>query len=332
MAHLIDMSNDRANMAYVGETPWHRLGTQLDPDSTIDEWKIAAGLDWTIEKRPIAYGITNDAGEITPQLIDGRFAHVRSDTQACIGMGSDRFNLIQPGDVLEFYRDLVEGSRFRIETAGSLKGGAKIWALARYDQDLIIGDSASRDRLQMYILLATANDGTMSTIAKETSTRVVCNNTLSIAVGNNEGRKTITVPHSRQFDADAVKAELGLYGDHLATFARDADQLAETRISDEQAIEFFVNLIAKTNDKGEVTNNRNVDSTVKKLIRLYRRGPGADMPTADGTAWGAVNAVTRHVDFETKARNQENRFNAGQFGIGAQLKQRAFADALKIAA
>lgn len=329
MAHLIDMSNDRANMAYVGKTPWHGLGEKLDDDATIEQWKIAAGLNWSIEKRPIAYGVTNDTGVIVPRTIDDRFAHVRSDTQECIGMGSDRFNLIQPGDVLEFYRDLVADTSLKIETAGSLKNGAKIWALARYNRDLVLGD---RDRLQLYLLLATANDGSMATIAKETTIRVVCNNTLSMSVGSNEGKQAIKVPHSRAFDADSVKAELGIFDSHVETFADDAERLTQSHIDDETAIQYFVNLIAKTDSDGKLENQRTVDSTVKKLLKLYRSGPGAELETARSTPWGLVNAVTRHVDFETRARNQENRFNAAQFGIGAQLKAQAFREAVKIAA
>ena len=135
MAHQIDESNNRANMAYVGKVPWHGLGQQIDANSTIEEWKIAAGLDWHIQKRPIFYGVENADGSREPHVIPDRFAHVRSDTQAHLGIGSSRFQLMQPGDTLEFYRDLVDGSRFTIETAGALNGGAKLWALARCNLD-----------------------------------------------------------------------------------------------------------------------------------------------------------------------------------------------------
>ncbi len=120
MSHQIDQTNGRDNMAYVGKTPWHGLGQQLDADATIDDWKIAAGLNWHIQKRPIFFGTKNEAGEKVPQVIPDRFAHVRSDTQQSLGIGSTRFNLVQPGDTLEFYRDLVDGSRFTIENSPGL--------------------------------------------------------------------------------------------------------------------------------------------------------------------------------------------------------------------
>lgn len=329
MAHMIDESNDRANMAYTGEVPWHGLGQALQPGATIEEWKRAAGLTWHIQKRPIFYGVVNEKGEKLPRVIANRFAHVRSDTQAEIGIGSDRFQLLQPGDVLEFYRDLVSGSRFSIETAGALSGGARIWALARSNLDLRINGT---DVLKPYLLLATSNDGKMSTVADFTTVRVVCNNTLTLAVGANGSKASIKVPHSRKFDADEVKGELGLIDDRLESFASDVDVLAGRRVSDDEAVKFFIDLYVKTNEKGAVTNEKHLERITNKLMAVYRRGPGANLPSARGTAWGLVNAVTRFTDFDARARSDENRFASGQFGNGSALKIAAFDRALAMAA
>jgi len=330
MSHLIDSSNNRDNMAYAGKVPWHGLGQQIDANSTIEEWKTAAGLDWHIQKRPIFYGIENADGSREPHVIPDRFAHVRSDTQAHLGIGSNRFQLMQPGDTLEFYRDLVAGSRFSIETAGALNGGAKVWALARCNLDLKLGNG--RDILKPYLLLATANDGTMATVADFTTVRVVCNNTLSMAVGHNGGRAAIKVPHSRQFDADQVKTELGLIDERLETFAADADALAAQRVTDEQAINYFVGLYAKTDEQNNVTNERNLKAVTGKLMEAYRHGPGSDLDSANGTAWGLMNSITNFIDFSTVSRSEENRFSSGQFGHGAALKARAFDSALELVA
>lgn len=330
MAHQIDASNNRNNMAYTGKVPWHGLGQQIDAASTIEEWKVAAGLDWHIQKRPIFYGVENADGEREPMVIPDRFAHVRSDTQAHLGIGSNRFNLMQPGDTLEFYRDLVAGSRFTIETAGALNGGAKLWALARCNLDLKIGNG--RDILKPYLLLATANDGTMATVADFTTVRVVCNNTLSLAVGHNGGKAAIKVPHSRQFDADTVKSELGLIDNQLEVFAADADALSAQRVTDEQAINYFIGLYAKTDEQNNVTNERTLKAVTAKLMHTYRNGPGAELETASGTAWGLMNSVTNFIDFSTVSRSEENRFSSSQFGNGAALKARAFDSALELVA
>ena len=329
MAHMIDQSNNRDNMAYVGKVPWHGLGQKLDPDQDIEQWKIAAGMAWHIQKRPIMYGVKDAAGVIQPKPIEGQFAHVRSDNDAYLGQGSKQFELLQPGDALEFFRDLVDDSDFSLETAGCLRGGQQFWALARCNKSIVIDDT---DRLNAYLLLATANDGSMSTVADFTTVRVVCNNTLTMAVGGNGQRAKIKVPHSRKFDHNAVKSELGLIDDRMATFALEADQLAKRPLTRDEAVDFFLGLYATYNDEGEITNERTVNSVMPKLLNAYNRGPGSNLETARGTAWGAVNAVTNYVDFDTRAHSDDNRFKSGQLGAGMQLKQKAFAEALALVA
>jgi phage/plasmid-like protein (TIGR03299 family) len=332
MSHEIDFSNNRPAIAYAGRVPWHGLGAKIDSDASIEDWREAAGLNWHIEKRPLAFGIKTPAGEIVPRQYPKLYAHVRSDTQEPIGTGSDRFNLLQPGDVLEFYRDIVNATDFKIHTAGALKGGSRIWALAKWHGNINLGDSG-RDRIEPYLLLATANDGTMSTVADLTTVCVVCQNTLSAAVGSNGNKAAIRVPHSRQFNADDVRAQLGVADDRFETFARDADILANEKISDDAAIEFFVDLIAKKNDAGEIQNERTVKNVTRELIQLYRRGPGADIETRRGTMWGAVNAVTHYADHKSRAHSAENRFDSASFGAQLLTKQLAFNRALeKVAA
>ena len=240
MAHLIDESNNRANMAYVGKVPWHGLGQSLDAGADIETWKIQAGMNWHIQKRPVMFGVKNDAGEIVPQPIPDQFAHVRSDNQEFLGQGSKRFQLLQPGDALEFFRDIVDGSDFALETAGCLRGGAQFWALARCNKSLVIDGV---DRLNAYLLLATANDGTMSTVADFTSVRVVCNNTLTFAVGSNGQNAKIKVPHSRKFDHVEVKSQLGLIDNTIEQFALDTDMLAKRKLSQKEAIDFYAYLL-----------------------------------------------------------------------------------------
>lgn len=328
MAHLIDMSNDRANMAYAGRVPWHGLGNQINPDDPIEKWQQESGLSFTIEKRPLVFGV-NVNGRIEPRTVKNRFAHVRSDTQEDIGIGSDKFNLVQPSEIVEFYRDLLDGSGFQMETLGALNGGARLWGLAKYRDGLRFGDN---DILKPYLLLATANDGSMSTVADFTSVRVVCNNTLTFAVGSNGGKASIRIPHSRKFNAEEVKSELGLINDRMSTFALDVDQLTQRKITRDDAIQYFVDLYAKKDEDGNITNMRTVKPTVEKLVNTYRNGPGAELDTSRDTLWGALNAVTNFIDFEMRAQSIDNRFASAQLGHGRDIKKKAFDNALALAA
>ena len=113
------------------------------------------------------------------QSFDEKSVLYRSDTGTALSVVGQRYNVVQPREILEFYRDLTEISGFELETAGVLKGGKKIWALARTGQSTSL---KGNDVTNGYVLLATACDGSMATTAQFTSVRVVCNNTLAISL------------------------------------------------------------------------------------------------------------------------------------------------------
>ncbi len=130
----------------------------------------------------------------------------RSDTRATLSVVGNRFKVVQPEEILEFYRDLTEVSGFELETAGVLKGGRKMWALARTGQSGVL---KGNDQTNAYLLLATSCDGTMATTAQFTSIRVVCNNTPAVALKGSTAN-AVKVKHNTAFDANLVKKQLGI--------------------------------------------------------------------------------------------------------------------------
>ena len=197
MSHLID------TMAYTGQTPWHQLGHALPKKQSIDVWSQAAGMQWKIQETPVRYMATGDADALYGEALEFPEQKVlyRSDTHAALSVVSQRYKVVQPQEVLEFYRDLSEVAGFELETAGVLKAGRRFWALARTGKSACL---KGNDVVHSYLLLATSCDGTLATMAIPTSVRVVCNNTLAIALqGASAG--AIKVPHSTHFDAQAVK-------------------------------------------------------------------------------------------------------------------------------
>jgi phage/plasmid-like protein (TIGR03299 family) len=173
MAHFID------SMAYVGQTPWHGLGNQLTEKQPIEVWAHEAGMDWQIKESPVRYSADHWSGSEMLGTFSDQKVLYRSDTLEAMSVVSQRYKVVQPHDILEFYRDLTEQCGYELETAGVLKGGRKLWALARTGQSL----SIKGDITNGYVLLATACDGTLATTAQLTSVRVVCNNTLAVALG-----------------------------------------------------------------------------------------------------------------------------------------------------
>ena len=326
MAHELDMSNDRANMAYVGEVPWHGLGQQLPADASIEEWRKAAGMDWEILNSPLAWYDPEDGGIMRP--VPDRLALFRSDTKSHLSIVSDSYKVVQPGEVLEFYRDIVGAAGLSLETAGVLFGGRKFWALAKINQsERIMG----QDEIDGYLLLATSCDGSLATTAQFTSIRVVCNNTLSYSVAAGEAghsKKYLKVPHNRAFDPDEIKAELGLAADSWEQFIARANALAGKKLERAQAIQVLADALKVETQDEETGEPLDVEKTNKKLreiIRLYEGdGLGSSYRSADGTAWGLLNAVTEYEDHRRNTKTTDNRLNSAWFGEGAALKDRVF--------
>ena len=333
MSHLVE------TMAYVGQTPWHLLGNVLPKKQPIDVWAQAAGMQWHIRETPVRYMATDDNSALYGEAMEFPDQKVlyRSDTKAPLSVVSGRYQVVQPQEVLEFYRDLSEVAGFELETAGVLKAGRRFWALARTGKSACL---KGNDVVHSYLLLATSCDGTLATMAIPTSVRVVCNNTLAIALqGANAGTGagSIKVPHSTSFDAQAVKRQLGIAVGQWDSFMYRMKTLAERKVKTHEAMNYVLKVICQTDQQGEgggsgvpgLANER----ALKKVQTLFEgHGRGAELQAAKDTAWGLLSAVTEFVDHEKQARSQDNRLDSAWFGQGAALKQRALEHALQLVA
>jgi phage/plasmid-like protein (TIGR03299 family) len=321
MAHLIEQ------MAYVGQTPWHELGHALQPKQPIEVWAKAAGMDWSICSSPVCYKLAQDGSD--PQTVlsfEEQRVLYRSDTKAPLSVVGSRYQIVQPREVLEFYRDLTEVSGFELETAGVLKAGRKFWALARIGKETVLKGS---DLVKGYLLLATSCDGTLATTATPTTVRVVCNNTLTIAL--NGAPSAVKVPHSTSFDAQAVKRQLGIAVTQWDSFMYRMKTLSECKVKSHESMNFFLKVLCQQDTQGDPTGLTN-ERALKRVQALYEGGGrGAELASAKGTAWGLVNAVTEFVDHERRARNRDYRLDNAWFGQGAAIKQRALDQALALA-
>lgn len=334
MAHELDTTTGRSAIAFIGETPWHNLGQRLQPGADLLTWQQEAGLDWTAERSAVQYErrIVDHDGSLTPitAKTDRHFVLYRSDTGGVLSVVSDRYKPVQPKEIIEFYRDLVEKHGFELEVAGALKDGRKVWALANTHN---VCKLRGGDEIRGYLLLATSYDGSMATQARFTSVRVVCNNTLTVAV---EGKPEVSVPHSTSFDANQVKITLKV-GDAWEAFTRNAEAMTNRLITRDETVRFLLDAYHGLVNDEQVrefneANPKAGEKTMTRLTKALFESPGAHMASARGTLWGVLNAVTNDVDFNAPARTQDNRLNAAWFGRGEQIKQRAWALATKLVA
>ena len=322
MAHLIEQ------LAYVGATPWHGLGNQLSPKQPLEVWQQEAGMNWQIQESPVRF-MADAVGHLgTIHSFPEQKVLYRSDTKAPLSVVSNRYQVVQPREVLEFYRDLTERSGYELETAGVLKGGRKLWALARTGLSTAI---KGNDVVNGYLLLATSCDGTLATTATPTSVRVVCNNTLAISL--NGATRAIKVPHNTRFDPQAVKKQLGIAVSQWDEFMYRMRMLAERKVQWNEAIGFFMEVLCNTRPYDPIPDVLPNKRAIEKVQSLYEgKGRGSDLESASGTAWGLLNAVTEYVDHQRRARSLDYRLDTAWFGQGVAIKQQALTSALQLVA
>jgi len=351
MAHQIEQ------IAYVGETPWHGLGNQLSPHQSIEVWAEQAGMDWRIESSDVSYMAQNARGQSIIMPYEEQRVLYRSDTHAPLSVVSQRYQEVQPKQILEFYRDLTEQSGFELETAGVLKGGKKFWALAKTGQTSAL---KGKDVSNGYLLLATACDGTLATTAQFTSIRVVCNNTLAIALkGQNSSAGVVKVPHSTKFDAEKIKQQLGIsvraWEDHMY----EMKQLSQCKVTQTEAAAYFdavfnntslsvpeqedgiiqfyrnVAMQAQSNNPATKADNKTEPNgrAMSKVMTMFNgQGRGAELSSAKDTAFGLLCSITEFADHERRAMSEDDRLDSAWFGAGAGLKQRGLEQALAMIA
>ena len=293
---------------------WHGLGNPLPEGATIDQWTQAAGMEWLIKRSRVRYG--EGANQ---RVIDDKHVLFRSDTKADLGIVSDKYQIVQPREVLEFFRDLVKAGGLELSAAGTIYGGRRFWATAK------IGEASPvsvRDKIGGFLLLSTSADGSLATEARLTSIRVVCRNTLQMARA--DGKPALRVSHRSVFDADAVKQQMGLNTAAWDSFRHSLTRLANKAVPEEQAEEIVAGLFAAQDSQAARDKARD-SAGFKRVLTLFTGAAlGSELDGVQGTAYGLLNAVTEYADHHVRAQNPENRFVSAQWGAGAGLKDRAY--------
>jgi phage/plasmid-like protein (TIGR03299 family) len=313
MAHeLTQRSNGFVEMAFVGQTPWHKLGQELEEGASIEQWQIAAGMDWSIERSPVRFNAQGN-----DQIYSGQSVLYRSDDNKPLSVVSNRYKPVQPREVLGFFRDLVAENGFKIHTAGTLMGGKRMWALAETGK---FGEVCKGDGIGGFLLLSTSCDKTLATTARFTTVRVVCNNTLTAAV--NRDVNQVSFSHIQQFDHVAVKAQLGNAVESFGSFMEMAKVLQKAKLSAQEAKEFVGFLVSTSvqlaDEEYDVTTNR----AYKKILALFNE-EAKGIELVGHTKWGMVNAVTEYYDHFNPTRSDDARLNSAWFGAGERAKNQA---------
>lgn len=309
MAHMVE------TMAYAGEVPWHGLGVRVPADLHPTQMLQKAGLDWTVRKVP-AYA--DVAGQ---RVAVGRSALVRDSDDSILDVVSDDWNVLQNAEAFEFFHDFVANGDMEMHTAGSLRDGQLVWALAKVNDGF---ELFKGDQVDSYLLFSNPHKYGWSIDVRFTPIRVVCNNTLTLSL-NTSSKNFVKVSHRRQFDGDMVKETLGIAKEKLATYREMAQFLGGKRYTAPKLVEYFKKVFPVT---GGPEKKKEMSISASKALDVVHTQPGAQF--AEGSWWQAVNTVTYMVD-HVLGRNQDNRLTSAWFGNGKKVKTDALDLALQFA-
>ena len=284
------MAHEVESMFYAGrEVPWHGLGTQVDEAPTSADALRLAGLDWEVEQHNV---MTADTGIVIPNCK----ANVRSSDGKVLGVVSDRYTIVQNHEAFSFTDNLI-GGEVRYETAGSLKEGRKIWLLAKMPDTEIVGD-----KVEPYLCFSNTHDGSGAIRVCMTPIRVVCNNTLNVAL--NGAQRSWSSRHVGNIDDKLHEAQrtLELAGQYMSELAKRADELANVKVTDDQIREILDEMFPIKETDTDRTKRNHLAVKTDYMVCLF----APDIAKFRNTAWGAVNAMSDYVSHRTPIRNTKN--------------------------
>jgi phage/plasmid-like protein (TIGR03299 family) len=316
MAHELEMVNGEAQMAYVGNVPWHGLGTKVEHDLTPGDFQKVAGLDWTVEKQPLttATGIP----------IKNKEALVRTSDNSVLDVVGTGWNPVQNSEAFEFFHDYVMAGDMEMHTAGSLKDGQMVWALAKTKESFELFNG---DQTDNYFLFTNPHQFGKSINIRMTPIRVVCNNTLTLSLSQSSD-KMVTVNHRKAFDPDMVKEQMGIAREKMEQYKSMAAFLGGKRATGDNVIQYFNEVFgapAKAKEDGVLPfTSRNAKIAMENL----NTQPGANF--AQGSWWQAFNSVTYMTD-HLQGREGDSRLQSAWYGRNRKVKLNALDKALEYA-
>ena len=315
MAHLVE------TMAYAGEVPWHGLGTPVSNDLTPAQMQQKAGLDWNV--REVESYIEFDGRKMPT----GQKSLVRETDGRILTNVGENWNPVQNSDAFEFFSEYVLAGDMEMHTAGSLKDGQMVWALAKVKDSF---ELFKGDQVDSYLLFSNPHQYGKSVDIRFTPIRVVCNNTLTFSL-DQKAERSVKVGHRAEFDPSSVKEQLGIATTKLNTYKEMAQFLGSKRYTQDNVIEFFNTVFPRTADKrvqGKALDVHTLSRNAKFCYDALDVQPGAQY--AEGSWWQAFNAVTFVTD-HVQGRNSDNRLYSNWFGNNELRKRNALKKAIEMA-
>ena len=329
MAH--ELMND--TMMYVGELPWHKLGTQVQPGITSEEALKVAGLDWEVHKHETSLNILMDCTErtfktghySTYRIVPDPNEPLNSDI-VVLGNVGNRYEILQNKDAFRPFDEALKEFGYDYETAGAIHEGSRIWVLAKNGKATV-----GNDEVDKYMLLVNSHDGSTPVIIKPTPIRVVCNNTMNIALRKSD---SISIRHTTNM-ANKMDEVVGALKNAEGEFDKAFEHMNKmVELKKFDIVKYFESIAPKLKDRrGEhveltMSGRKRPDNNQKvfnSLMWNYENGMGND----GCSLWDAYNAVTEYVDHQ-KYADHGQWVHRTQFGQGNKMKVAAYKEAVSL--
>lgn len=322
MAHMVE------TMAYAGETPWHGLGVAVSNDLTPQQMMQKAGLDWTVEKHD-SFVMFNDGFGGLKHVPTGQQALVRSSDHKVLTNVGEGWNPVQNEEAFSFFNEFVLAGDMEMHTAGSLKDGKMVWALAKIKDSF---DVLKGDQVDSYLLFSNPHQYGKSIDVRFTPVRVVCNNTLTFSL-DQKVVNSVTMSHRSEFDPSKVKEMMGLAHEKFGKFREMSEFLSTKQFSMDSLIQYYNEVfprqfIGKKGKGATVQSYEDLTSNAKKAFEVLETQPGAEF--GKGTWWQAFNSVTYLTD-HVMGRDTDTRLASAWYGNNQARKIKAAEKAVEFA-
>jgi len=306
MAHELETQNGVASFASFREPAWHGLGTVFTEEKNTNEMLVAANLnDWNV--RLVDVEIPNTlTSDKSYQYVVRTNPTDKTQTDV-LGVVGERYHVLQNEDLFSFGDTMLDGGG-RWETAGSIRGGRVVFGSLALDRETILDPNGVADKVKTYLLINTSHDGSIAIQASITPVRVVCANTLNLALGRikkKDGvKQSFKIRHTQTANGKVqiAREALGLANAYMDEF----DKLAHAMIQKEITAQDFNNIILAAYPKPDKDSKGAIKKWENKVDTINDIYTGEFNGMIAGSAWGAFNALTERLDWHRSARGGNN--------------------------
>jgi len=304
---------------------------QFEEEFTSADAIAAARLDYPVLKEPL-YRLRPDLGRSVVEPTTA-YATINGDTQDVLGVVGDGYEVLQNQEAFDFFDILLKESGGKLQTAGAIGKGEKVWMLAKLPEVFypLVGDG-----VEQFLLGTTSHDGTMKTEVRFTDIRVICQNTFNLALNGSKG--VISIRHTTNMRQKLEMAAMVLlrYKEHFDIVGDKFSKLASVRVDDAWIDEYLERMVGNPLNVPDGRARTMMENKIKLIGGRLNNGMGVDLPGVAGTAWWALNAMVEFADWDMKAKGQATdltrRTNSILFGTASDFKQEAFDTAMAMVA